>query len=140
MTKHVRRSSFTLMEMVVVIIIIALLASIVGPNLYKKMTQASASTTKAQIKTLSNAVLDYRLDTGKLIDGGSGLEELIRNVSGSEKWDGPYLNTKKLPKDGWGNEFIYSAPGQSSEYDIISYGADGQPGGEKENADLSNWD
>lgn len=140
MKKHVRRSCFTLMEMVVVIIIIALLASIVGPNLYKKMTQASASTTKAQIKTLSNAVLDYRLDTGKLIDGGVGLEELIRNVSGNEKWDGPYLNTKKLPKDGWGNDFIYAAPGQHGEYDIISYGADGQPGGEKDNADLTNWD
>ena len=137
--REVRRSCFTLLEMIVVIVIIALIASIVGPDVYKKLAQASAKQTKAQVKALANAVIDYQLDVGSLPPTGN-LEALVSNTSGSEKWDGPYLNTNTLPKDPWGEDYIYNVPGQGRAYEIISYGADKQPGGEKDAADISNWD
>ena len=86
---------------------------------------------------LEQAVFDFRLDTGKLPDAASGLEELNRNVSGNDKWDGPYLK-QAVPKDPWGNDYIYKCPGENTEFEIISYGSDGQAGGEKENADISS--
>ena len=136
-----KQRMFTLIEMVMVIVIIAMLAALVGPNIYKKFAKASKASTKAQIKSIADAVFDYKLDTGKFIDSGVGLEELVRNVSGNQKWDGPYLNAQKLPKDAWGNEYIYVRPGQNgTQFDIISYGADGQPGGEGDAADITNWD
>jgi len=130
--------NFTLIEMVVVIVIIALLASIVTPMYFRHVRKAKISTAKAQIQMLEQAIFDYRLDISKLPEGGGNLQELLKNVSGNEKWDGPYLKAA-IPKDPWGNDYIYTCPGEHGEFDIISYGADGQPGGTGDNTDIGNW-
>ncbi|OGV33644.1 MAG: type II secretion system protein GspG [Lentisphaerae bacterium GWF2_45_14] len=126
---------FNLMEMVIVIAIIALLATIVTPVYFKKLSKAKMSTAKTQIQLLDAAVLDFRIDTGKL---PSSLDDLSRNTSGDKKWDGPYLKGA-VPKDPWGNDYVYVIPGTHGEFDIISYGSDNQPGGDSESADIGNW-
>ncbi len=140
MKKHklLRRNNFTLIEMAVVIVIIALLASIVTPMYFHHIKRAKSSTAKAQIQLLEQAIFDFRLDTGKLPEQSAGLDTLFKNVSGIEKWDGPYLR-QGLPKDPWGNKYEYKCPGEHGEFDIICYGADGQPGGTGDNADIGNW-
>ncbi len=130
--------SFTLMEMVVVIVIITLLASIATPIYYNYVKKANISTAKAQIKVLEQAIFDFRLDIGKLPDDSDGLQSLITNVNDNEKWKGPYLRGNKVPKDPWGNDYVYTCPGENGDFDIISYGADGQAGGEGDNADIKN--
>ncbi len=132
------RRDFTLIEMVVVIVIIALLASIVTPMYFRHVKRAKQGTAKAQIQLLEQAIFDFRLDTSKLPEQSAGLEALLKNVSGMEKWDGPYLK-QGMPKDPWGNPYVYKCPGEHSEFDLISYGADGQPGGTGDNADIGNW-
>ena len=126
---------FTLMEMVVVIAIIALLATIVTPMYFKHVRKARVNTAKTQISLLEQAVMDYQLDTGKL---PNSLQDLSSNVSSVNKWDGPYLKSK-VPKDPWDAEYIFISPGTHGEIDIISYGADGQPGGTGSDADIGNW-
>jgi general secretion pathway protein G len=135
--RRIKKRNFTLIEMVVVIVIIALLAAIVTPAYYNYIRKANVSAAKAQIKMLEQAIFDFRLDTGKLPDAASGLDELFRNTSGNEKWDGPYLK-QAVPKDPWGNDYVYKKPGENTEFEIISYGSDGQPGGEKDKADISS--
>jgi general secretion pathway protein G len=137
MKKHYSKH-FTLIEMVVVIVIIALLASVVTPLYFRHVRKAKLSTAKTQIKMLEQAIFDFRLDIGKLPEGGNNLQELFRNTTGNEKWDGPYLKAA-MPKDPWGNDYVYTCPGEHSEFDIVSYGADGQPGGSGDNADIGNW-
>ncbi len=129
---------FTMIEMVVVIVIIALLASIATPLYFRHVKKARISTAQTQIKLLEQAIFDYRLDVSKLPTTDEGLEVLSSNVSGNEKWDGPYLK-QDLPKDPWGNDYVYRCPGEYGEFDLISYGADGQSGGTGEDADIGNW-
>jgi general secretion pathway protein G len=131
-----RRSYFSLMEIIVALAIIALLASIATPIYYNQLQKAKPKAAKSQIRMFEQALVDYRLDVGKLPDESNGLKSLVENVSGDEKWDGPYL--KRLPQDPWGNDYIYTVPGENSEYEIKSYGSDGQPGGEKYAADISS--
>ena len=126
---------FTLMEMVVVIAIIALLATIVTPLYFRHVKKARESTTQTQIKLLEQAIFDFRLDTGKL---PSSLDDLNSNKNGDKKWDGPYLK-QSVPKDPWGNAYIYICPGTHGEFDLLSYGGDGQSGGNGEAADIGNW-
>ena len=126
---------FTLMEMVVVIAIIALLATIVTPMYFKHVRKAKVNTAKTQIALLEQAIMDYQLDTGKL---PGSLEDLRTNSSSANNWDGPYLKTN-VPKDPWGTEYIFIAPGNHGDFDIICYGADGQPGGTGSDADIGNW-
>lgn len=126
---------FTLMEMVVVIAIIALLATIVTPLYFRHVKKARESTTQTQIKLLEQAIFDFRLDTGKL---PSSLDDLNSNKNGDKKWDGPYLK-QSVPKDPWGNAYIYICPGAHGEFDLLSYGGDGQSGGTGDAADIGNW-
>ncbi len=135
-SKKQRRSYFSLMEIIVALAIIALLASIATPLYLRHLRKAKISTAKSQIRMFEQALVDYRLDVGKLPDESNGLKALVENVSGDEKWDGPYL--KRLPLDPWSNDYIYTIPGENSEYEIKSYGSDGQPGGEKDAADISS--
>ena len=130
-----KRSCFTLMEMVVVIAIIALLATIVTPMYFKHVKKARINTAKTQIALLEQSVMDYQLDTGQV---PGSLQDLITNTSSANKWDGPYLKSK-VPKDPWDAEYIFVVPGTHGDFDIISYGADGQPGGTGENAEIGNW-
>ena len=133
--RRIRIVPFTLMEMVVVITIIALLAGVGVPMYFSHLEKANKNTAKMQVKLLEQAVFDYKLDTKKL---PTKLDDLIA-TPGGEKWNGPYLKGKKIPMDPWGNPYVYNLKGDG-EFEIISYGADGQPGGTGKNEDLSSED
>ncbi len=132
----IRRSQFTLIEIMIVVVIIAMLAALVGPNILGNLDKAKAKSTKAQLVNLKNAVQQYYMDMSSY---PTSLQELITNT-GNEKWNGPYLEAKNLPKDGWDNDFIYTIPGADNmPFDIDSLGADKQSGGTDLNADISCW-
>lgn len=127
---------FTLLELLVVIVIIGLLTAIVGPRYFSQVGKSEQGTAKAQIDALSKALDAYRLDTGRYPTTEQGLEALVTKPNDESKWNGPYMQ-KKIPPDPWGRPYIYRTPGQGADFDLASYGKDGQVGGEKENADLS---
>ncbi len=130
------QQGFTLIELLIVMAIIGMLAALVGPNLIDKVDKGKVTTATAQIKNLENAIISYKLDVGKL---PKTLEGLRTNDSGGSLWDGPYLKTA-VPKDPWGNDYIYHKPGQhKNPYDLYSKGADGVEGGEGDNKDIVNW-
>lgn len=135
MKKRKGISCFTLMEMAVVMAIIATLATIVTPVYFNHVKKARAGTARAQIALLEQAIMDFRLDVGRL---PSSLDDLVKN-SGSEKWNGPYLK-RSVPKDPWGGNYVYAVPGTHGEFDLVSYGSDKQLGGTGEAADISNWE
>ena len=133
--KQWRKSGFTLIEVVVVIIILVTLASIATPLYLNYVKKANVGAAKTQIRLLDDALTGYRLDVGTYPDSTVGLRALVENVDQNAKWNGPYIQPA-VPKDPWGN---YLLPGEHREYDLMSYGADGQPGGSGENADITNW-
>ena len=128
---------FTLLELLVVIVIIGLLASYVGPRYFSQLGKSERQTAKAQIEGISRALDAYRLDTGHYPTTTQGLNALVAKVSVEPKWNGPYLQ-KTVPPDPWGNQYVYRAPGQGgADFDLLSFGKDGQSGGEGDNADIS---
>ena len=131
-----KRSDFTLIEVVVVIIILVTLASIATPLYLNYVKKANVGAAKTQIKLIEQSLMDLKLDTGSYPES---LEALTENVDQAEKWDGPYIKPN-VPKDPWGNDYVYVFPGEHGEFDLSSYGGDGQPGGEGENADINNWE
>ncbi|WP_028320480.1 type II secretion system major pseudopilin GspG [Desulfatiglans anilini] len=133
-----RQQGFTLIELLIVMVIIGLLAALVGPRMFGKVDESRQRSAKAQISLFETALDTYRLDTGKYPTTDEGLEALRTKPSGVERWDGPYLN-KEVPKDPWGNEYVYQSPGEHGDYDLTSYGADGSPGGEGSDMDIVNW-
>ena len=134
-----RVAPFTLIEVVVVIVILITLASIATPLYMNHIKKANVGTAKTQIKLLEQALTDYRLDLGSYPDAADGLKALEENVQQDEKWDGPYIKPA-VPKDPWGNEYVYVFPGEHGDFDLSSYGKDGQPDGDGENADINNWE
>ena len=134
--KNFKRGRFTLIEVVVVIVILVMLASIATPLYFRHVRNAKISTAKTQIKLIEQSLMDLKLDTGSYPES---LEALTENVDQAEKWDGPYIKPN-VPKDPWGNDYVYVFPGEQGEFDLSSYGGDGQPGGEGENADINNWE
>ncbi len=130
---------FTLIELLVVIIVLGLLVGLVGPRLFGRVGQSKVAAARAQIELLGASLDQYRLDAGSYPTTAQGLDALQRNPSVSN-WNGPYLK-KDVPKDPWGNPYKYRCcPGQRGDYDLWSEGADGQPGGEGENADITSWE
>jgi general secretion pathway protein G len=129
---------FTLMEILVVVIIIGLLAALVGPRLFGKVSLAKQKAAKAQIELFGTALDTFRLDIGRYPTTEEGLKALREKPSGVEGWQGPYL-PKELPVDPWGRAYVYKSPGQNGDYDLISYGLDGAEGGEGENLDIVSW-
>jgi general secretion pathway protein G len=129
---------FTLMEILVVVIIIGLLAALVGPRLFGKVSLARQKAAKAQIELFGTALDTFRLDIGKYPTTEEGLKALREKPSGAEGWQGPYL-PKEIPVDPWGRAYVYKSPGQQGDYDLISYGLDGAEGGEGENLDIVSW-
>ena len=127
------KQGFTLIEILIVVIIIGLLASLVAPKLFTKVDKARINTTKAQIELLCSAIDTYRLDLGKFPASLTALR-----VSTGPRWDGPYL-PKDIPLDPWDNSYVYKYPGEHGLYDIISYGADGKPDGEGNDKDIVSW-
>jgi len=132
------QGGFSLIELLIVMVILGLLASLVGPKMFGKLGMAKQKTAKTQIEMLMTALDSYRLDVGKYPSSQDGLEALVQS-SGGEKWKGPYL-AKGLPKDPWDNPYHYRNPGEHGEVDIVSYGADNSPGGDGEDADVGSWE
>jgi len=131
-----------MVELMAMLIIIGLLATLVVTKVASKIDQARVTTTKANLKSLHAAVNQFKMDTGRYPSEELGLLELIEQPTDVDNWEpGGYLETTEIPKDGWGNEFIYQLfPEGGGPFAIISYGADGEEGGEGYDADLSSTD
>ena len=133
-----RQAGFTLLELLVVMVIIGLLAGYVGPKYFSQIGKSEIKATRAQIDALGKAVDQYRLDVGRFPSTEEGLAALIARPANQAKWDGPYLS-KNVPLDPWGSAYQYKSPGEHGDYDLISFGKDGRPGGNGEDADITNW-
>ena len=140
MTNSIRRSyGFTLLELLVVLFILGLLGAIAGPRVLGKLGGAKSDSAQLQIEEFGSALDIYHLEVGKYPSTQEGLQALVQQPSGADKWKGPYLKKKEVPKDPWGNDYKYESPGQHGPYDLSSLGADGKEGGDGENKDLVSW-
>jgi general secretion pathway protein G len=138
------RAGFTLIEILVVIVILGLLVGLVGPQIIGRVGESKVEAARAQIELFGTQLDLYRLDTGGYPTTAQGLEALRQaptTAPAPRNWRGPYAR-KAIPLDPWGNSYVYRFPGDEnpSGYDLFSYGADGQPGGEGENADIKSWE
>ena len=133
-----RVAGFTLLELLVVMVIIGLLAGYVGPKYFAQIGKSEIKTAMSQIDALGKALDQFRLDTGHYPSAEEGLAALFAKPANEAKWSGPYLQ-KNVPLDPWGNAYAYKQPGEHGEYDLLSYGKDGQPGGSGEASDITNW-
>lgn len=133
-----RSTAFTLLELLVVMVILGLLAAYVAPRYFGQVGKSEIRIAKAQIESFAKALDQYRLDVGRYPSSEEGLGALRVNPGSNPKWTGPYLQ-KDVPADPWGNAYVYRAPGEHGEYDIISYGKDGRPGGSGEAQDITSW-
>ncbi len=131
-----RPAGFTLVELLVVLAILGLLAGLVGPQVMKFLGSSKSKTAALQIEDLGATLDLYRLEIGNYPDD---LEALASDPGGVPHWNGPYLRKGQVPKDPWGNDYQYRAPGQHGPYDIWSLGADGQEGGDGEDGDITSW-
>lgn len=133
-----RQRGFTLLELLVVMVIIGLLAGYVGPKYFAQIGKSEVKAARAQIDALEKALDHFRLDVGRYPTTEQGLAALEKRPAGEARWQGPYLR-KGLPADPWGTPYQYIQPGEHGEFDLLSYGKDGKPGGEGEAADIGNW-
>jgi general secretion pathway protein G len=132
---------FTLIELLVVIVVIAILAGLVGPMVFRNVGDAKVTAAKAQLELFGLALDQYRLDNDYYPSTAQGLESLRtlpQGETGARNWRGPYLK-KPVPLDPWGYSYIYKSPGEKNPngYDLLTYGRDGKPGGDGEDADLT---
>jgi general secretion pathway protein G len=127
---------FTLVELLLVLVILALIAGLVLPGIIGKAESAKAKAASSQISRISMSVESFYLDTG---NAPSSLDELVKEPVGVAGWNGPYIKNSLL-KDPWGQEYKFRVPGEHGDFDIWSFGADRQQGGEKNNADISSWE
>jgi general secretion pathway protein G len=136
-----RRSEggFTLIEILVVITIIALIMSLVGPRVLNYLGESKVKAAKIQIQSFGSALDLFNLDTGRYPTTGEGLTALVQSPGTIPAWNGPYLKGGVVPNDPWGKAFVYRSPGEHGPYDIMSYGSDGQEGGTGTAADVVSW-
>ncbi|MCS6927821.1 MAG: type II secretion system major pseudopilin GspG [Candidatus Binatia bacterium] len=139
MRRTLSHTGFTLIELLVVMVIIGLLASLVVPRFIRQEEKAKVKTARAQIEMLGTALDTFRLDVGRYPTTQEGLEALRQRPAGVDRWDGPYLK-KEVPRDPWGNPYVYRSPGEREPYELLSYGADGVAGGTDDNADIKSWE
>ncbi len=135
---------FTLIEIMVVVVILALLAALVGPKIMGRSDDAKIADAKVQIRNIESALKLYKLDNGNYPTTEQGLHSLVEKptvgqVPKNYRAEG-YLESKKVPQDPWGNDYVYLSPGEHGDYDLCSLGADGAKGGEGKNADICSWD
>jgi len=133
-----RQRGFTLIELLVVLAILAMLAALVVPRVFKNLDKAKVDTAKAQIAAFESALGSYRLDVGSFPTTDQGLQALRTRPVGVENWDGPYL-PKDIPLDPWKHPYAYRCPSEHGDYEIVSYGADGREGGEGVDRDIESW-
>ncbi len=138
------RAGLTLIEVMVVVLVLGILAALVAPNVFSHVSTAKQESARAQIEMLNAALDAYRLHNGRYPTTEQGLEALREKPDTPPiptDWRGPYLR-KEVPVDPWGNPYVYRSPGTESDwgYDLLSYGKDGEPGGEGENADVKAWE
>lgn len=142
--KKNRSGGFTLIEVMVVVVIIGVLIGLVAPNILGRVDEARVTAAKADIGTLEQSIIMYRLDNFRVPSTDQGLQALIEKPSSSpepKQWNPEgYLQKRKIPDDPWGNPYQYISPGRESAYDLYSLGADGKEGGEGYDADVGNWD
>lgn len=138
------RKGFTLIELMVVIVILGILAGLIVPRIMGRPEEARRTKARIQLESLETALKLYKLDNGAYPTTEQGLQALVEPPTVGElpkNWrEGGYLEKGKIPKDPWGNDYVYLSPGVSTEYDLISYGADGEPGGEGKNQDVTSHD
>lgn len=134
-----RSRGFTLLELLVVMTIIGLLAGYVGPKFFAHIGKSEVKAARAQIDGLEKALDQFRLDMGRYPETEEGLQALTeRPADATARWSGPYLK-KAVPDDPWGKPYQYVQPGEHGEFDLFSFGKDGQPGGSGEASDIVNW-
>ncbi|MCD9026841.1 type II secretion system major pseudopilin GspG [Luteimonas sp. BDR2-5] len=130
-----RHQGFTLMELLVVVVIVGLLVALVAPRYFQQVGRSERTAAANQIDALRKAIDSYRLDVGRFPRQEDGLQVLLDRPEGESRWNGPYLRGA-VPLDPWGNPYVYRVPGARGDYDLISFGRDGRPGGEGEDADV----
>ena len=138
MNRNKKQRGITLIELLVVMVIIAMFATIVGQRLFRNVEKARQTTAKAQINEFESVLDAFRLDVGRYPTSDEGLQSLRVRPGSVNNWDGPYLK-KDVPLDPWQRPYVYRFPGQHGDYDLYSFGADGQEGGEGEAADVTSW-
>jgi general secretion pathway protein G len=142
--KSGQERGFTLIELMVVIVILGILAGLIIPRIMGRPEEARRMKARIQMESIETALKLYKLDNGKYPTTEQGLQALVEAPEVGELarlWrEGGYLEKGKIPKDPWGDEYVYLAPGAQGDFDLISYGADRQPGGEGEDADVNNWE
>ena len=132
-----RTRGFSLIELLVVIGILAVIAAIVAPSMLGKADDANVNAAKVQIEQLHSAIDLYRLETGRY---PGELKDLVENPGDNKRWKGPYVRKKSQLEDPWHNAIQYQRPGDHGAFDLYSFGADGQQGGEGNDADIGNWE
>jgi general secretion pathway protein G len=144
MRKRRNERGFTLIELMVVIVILGILAGLIVPRIMGRPDEARQAKARIQIESIETALKLYKLDNGSYPTTEQGLQALVEAPEVGElarSWrEGGYLEKGKIPKDPWNNEYIYLSPGTQGDFDLISYGADGELGGEGKNKDIANWD
>jgi general secretion pathway protein G len=129
-------AGFTLLELLVVVTIIGLLAAYVGPKYFSQLGRSEQGVAKAQVEAFARALDTYRLEVGRYPTTEEGLNALLSKPASAARWNGPYLQ-KAVPDDPWGHPYLYRSPGVSGDFEITSYGKDGQPGGTGDAADVT---
>jgi general secretion pathway protein G len=142
--RHLGSRGFTLIELLVVVIIIGILAGYIGPRIIGRPEEARRTKAEVQVAGIETALKLYRLDNGFYPSTDQGLQALVEPPSSGKipkKWrDGGYLDANRVPRDPWDNPFVYLSPGLQGDFDLSSYGADGEPGGDGDDRDINNWE
>jgi general secretion pathway protein G len=129
---------FTLLELVMVLVIIGVILSMVGPRVFNSLSRATGEQAKIKIEQIGGALELYKLDTGRYPSTQEGLAALVAAPPGVANWNGPYIRDAKVLKDPWSRDFIYRSPAEKGGFDLVSLGADGKEGGDGENKDVRN--
>ncbi|MDH3589101.1 MAG: type II secretion system major pseudopilin GspG [Gammaproteobacteria bacterium] len=135
-----RQDGFTLIEIMVVVVILGILATLVVPTVIQNVAEARINKARSDIRTIESQMEMFRLHSFRYPTTDEGIESLVKapaSPDARDRWKGPYL--QKVPNDPWGRPYLYISPGSRAEIDLYSLGADGQPGGEGENGDIGNW-